>query len=296
MNKELIKSYILGSNYYKFSIENIYTLPKYIYTISSEKKLDLEYIRNERLGIGKGSSFERSFNYDLSVMIGKAIQRKPLYNYIREFPIIIENRDLWNELLDYYNVDKEDKIRDTNYFLLDFFFYNSDTIVEIDSDLHKGREIYDKARDRYIKSTLGIDTLRFYNYGEDLEKREEYKNSFRKKIKDSYNKRIKLGLISGPSRIDFSETLVNNYIKEHKQSLLFIDSIARFLGTRFKIEDEIEINWVDLHKIFPKIFKRGVIYKGIDPEMLIIEDSIGVMFEIYGKILRLRKPENLNNE
>lgn len=284
MNKDLIKSFVIRNKYYTEELSEGYKIPRYIISRKSGKKISLVEARNELLNKVK-SNYEPSFIYDVSILKGKAIERKPLYNYIREFPVVIEDLELWNEILDILEISKEDKMRNTNYFILDFLFYESDFIVEIDSEYHDGREIYDKARDLYIKNKYGLDTLRFYKYGLDDIDRVTYQAAFKKKIKDSYNVKIKLGLIYGRSILDFTETVVNNYILENKQGLLFIDSLSRFLGKEFKIKDNLEIKYIDLPKIFPKVFKRNNPDKTI--EELNLNNYKSVLYDIYKKTLKI---------
>lgn len=284
MNKDLIKSFVIRNKYYIEELPEGYKIPKYIISRKSGKKISLVEARKELLG-GVKSNYEPSFIYDVSILKGKAIERKPLYNYIREFPVVIEDLELWNEILDILEVSKENEMRDTNYFILDFLFYESDFIVEIDSEYHDGRETYDKARDLYIKNKYGLDTLRFYKYGLDDIDRVTYQAAFKKKIKDSYNVKIKLGLIYGRSILDFTETVVNNYILENKQGLLFIDSLSRFLGKEFKIKDNLEIKYIDLPKIFPKVFKRNNPDKTI--EELNLNNYKSVLYDIYKKTLKI---------
>lgn len=283
MNKNLIKSFVLNSNYYTLNIDNIYKIPKFIHTINNNQ-INLENIRNTMINSDK-STYEPEFIKYVDKLKEKADKRKVLYNYLREFPIIIENRELWKDILNNLNI-LEDKYINTNYFLLDFFFYESDLIVEIDSNYHNGRELYDKARDIYIKETFGIDTLRFFEYGKNNIDTDIYSSLFNKSIKEMYNKRFKLNMRSGPVFIDFTETLINNYIIDNKSALLFIDSLYRFLKED-RFNKNITIEYSDLHKIYPKVFKLNTEYKECSQEFLLINNIRNVIFEIYGKTLKI---------
>lgn len=283
MNKNLIKSFVLNSNYYTLNIDNIYKIPKFIHTINNNQ-INLENIRNTMINSDK-STYEPEFIKYVDKLKEKADKRKVLYNYLREFPIIIENRELWKDILNNLNI-LEDKYINTNYFLLDFFFYESDLIVEIDSNYHNGRKLYDKARDIYIKETFGIDTLRFFEYGKNNIDIDIYSSLFNKSIKEMYNKRFKLNMRSGPVFIDFTETLINNYIIDNKSALLFIDSLYRFLKED-RFNKNITIEYSDLHKIYPKVFKLNTEYKECSQEFLLINNIRNVIFEIYGKTLKI---------
>lgn len=116
------------------------------------KVIDLE--QNRLQNLLQGSAWSPNFKNFLDT-------RYKSIKYIREFPIIIKNRDLWESLCVKHNLE-EDKLG-SNYFLADYFIKDYNLIVEIDSQLHE--ESYDKARDEYIEIEYGLLTLRFFEYG-----------------------------------------------------------------------------------------------------------------------------------
>lgn len=150
METKRIKRYLKRSGRYTFKVDR-YILPKLLMTTKG-KVIDLEHNRIQNLL--QGSAWSPNFKNFLDT-------RYKSIKYIREFPIIIKNRDLWESLCVKHNLE-EDKLG-SNYFLADYFIKDYNFIVEIDSQLHE--EDYDKARDEYIEKEYGLVTRRFYEYG-----------------------------------------------------------------------------------------------------------------------------------
>lgn len=72
---------------------------------------------------------------------------------IPEYPVLINNRDLWIELCRKYKLLDEDYCLG---FFLDCYIPSLGIAVETDSPHHSGRIDYDKARDEYIMKETGI--------------------------------------------------------------------------------------------------------------------------------------------
>lgn len=150
MDKKILKRYLIGNNRYSFMVGE-YLFPKFL--ISTKNNIiDLEDNREQNLH--QGSRWSPNFKNFLDTEY-KSVR------YIREFPIIIRDRKLWESLCIKYQLDEDKQGR--NYFSVDYFMPDFNLLVEIDSQLH---EIdYDKARDDYIRLKYGLETLRFYEYG-----------------------------------------------------------------------------------------------------------------------------------
>lgn len=188
MNRDLIKNFVLRNNYYSFYIEN-YAIPKVLNTIN-KKNINIYQKRNESL-MRRESSYSKKFYEDIenSLKNSKLYNKDLYYHSIKEFPIIIENRELWNNILNYLNIGVESSIN-TNYFLLDYFFPYIGLCIEIDSDYHNSKKLYDQARDIYIKTYYGIDTIRFDKYGENKFMYTDYHNILIKDIIKFYPKEL----------------------------------------------------------------------------------------------------------
>lgn len=83
--------------------------------------------------------------------------------FIREVPFPILNLKLWNRLLDFYRISKDDKERRRNIHQIDFLFPLASLIIELDSEYHKRRRILDQVRDQYLKLEYGLTVLRNEN-------------------------------------------------------------------------------------------------------------------------------------
>ena len=115
MDLNLIKQFVLKcGNLY---LENIngYIVPKTLISFNGQE-IPLINNRNNAL-INNKSSYSECFEDDINRKISRG--EEYLY-YIPEFPIIIENRDLWNNILSFYGAYRPDFIH-TNYFFLDYY-------------------------------------------------------------------------------------------------------------------------------------------------------------------------------
>ena len=130
-----------------------YKFPKFVQSSRFGKWIDLENLRKERLKVN--SSHELDFINDISKL------KLPC---IPEFPILIQNRELWFELMSVYNVPY--KFHNIYHFSLDFFFpFSMGVVVEIDGSQHEKQKEYDMARDDYIWRMYGLKTYRAPEYG-----------------------------------------------------------------------------------------------------------------------------------
>ncbi len=153
--RPIIRNRIYTDDEYTFSLGN-FRLPKYMYLPGSSKPHDL-FLRRHDAYNTCDSPTSKGFRDDLKVWHpGK---------YIREFPVPIENKNLWEDLIKKFNV--EETKRSTNYFLIDYVFPKKGLCVEIDGSQYHTTPNYDKARDEYIFFMLGWKTYRFKNYSQE---------------------------------------------------------------------------------------------------------------------------------
>lgn len=280
MNLNLIRNYVLRNNYYSINY-NEYFIPRYIKT-SGKITLNMEKIINNFLS-RKESSYSRKFREDIKIF-GKTY--KNYSNYIREFPIIIENRNLWNNILNFLCI-KDKNLERTNYFLLDFFFPYLGVIVEIDSEYHDVKQRYDIARDMYIKRIYGLDTLRFYKYGENDLERVAFLDKFKKNLNYLIEYYRSNNFRECIYPLDFSQTMINNFIEDNKLPLKFIDELINYIGEyKFMYLDNFNLSLEEIKKIDSSLFpdKKNKYERGSIEQML-LDNVIIILKQIYGKSL-----------
>ncbi len=283
MDLNLIKQFVLKcGNLY---LENIngYIVPKTLISFNGQE-IPLINNRNNAL-INNKSSYSECFEDDINRKISRG--EEYLY-YIPEFPIIIENRDLWNNILSFYGAYRPDFIH-TNYFFLDYFFPSLNCCVEIDSNYHDRKELYDKARDLYIYKTYGIATTRFMCYNRD--NKQAYLNKLNRFYESILNRFSKwnIAINNNFTYIDYSETIINNFIIKNKQALEFIDKLIYYFGNwGFYTNDVIKISYQDLSKIDYRNFSNNTsIYKKNSPEKLLLNGILVLIEQLYGKKLEI---------
>lgn len=191
--------YLKDNREYSFRLGD-FIIPRYITSIK-DCKIDLA--KNRRNNLNQGSSWSPNFRKLLK-------DYYPSLNNIREFPLLIENR---NSLCDQYNVCE--KGRNRNYFLADYLFPDYNFIVEIDSQLHDPN--YDIARDNYIVFSFGISILRLYEFGRDPLSDIPLINDF-----DIELYRMKRG---GRALVDYSSAIVNRFYEENNEIMNAVDVI-----------------------------------------------------------------------
>ena len=285
MNIDLIRNYVLRSRFYSTLLEDRYIIPRFIQVNKFGKLLDLSNHRNNLL-LGNESFYSRTFRRDIiSESMKSSRLLKPYYEYIREFPIVLDDRSLWNNILTCLGESIDSKKRDTSYFLLDYMFPYFGLAVEIDSEYHDNRQIYDKARDIYVRNRYGLETIRFYKYGENPYERVDFFNSFKEKSIEFNNYYRSQDLRPGYFPIDYSKIIINNYIDYNKSALNFIDKISQEIGeTEFICSSIVELTKSDLNNIDKDIFPIKE-YLPDSLEQQFINNISNVLFSIYRKQL-----------
>lgn len=220
----LIK-YLRGNRNYTFEIGH-YLIPKQILTLNNNWT-DLEDNRGRNLN--QGSTWSPNLKNFLDTKY-KSIE------YIREFPLIIKDQNLWLSLCEIYQVPKGLWCR--NYFMADYFIYEYNFIVEIDSQYHN--EEYDKARDDYIKREYGLDIIRFYEYGKDAD--QKFLNDFEFLV--NYCRRSNVV----PVKIKYSNIILESYKAINVGIIKIIDKIESFIS-QFGIQgDQLVLNNINSKK------------------------------------------------
>lgn len=277
MNIELIKNFVLRNINLFDTIEFGYLIPKNIKSKVGGKLINIKSNRQEALR-NNNSKYSKRFEEDI-----KLFNNYTSLQYIKEFPIVIDDRDLWNNIMTNLCVDGNSELRKTTYFLLDFYFINFNLAVEIDSKYHDGKEIYDTARDVYLKSKYGIETLRFYEYGNSTDSRYQFINTFRNYLDTfiMYNKNW--GLVN--RKVIFDDIIVNLFIQSNYKALEFINKIIDYVGfTKFYRVYNIKLDLKDLVKLDNTLSIKELKKKG-SLDQLFIDGVTLLMLQIYNKKL-----------
>jgi hypothetical protein len=177
--------------------------------------------------------------------------------YIKEFPFIIEDRNLWDSLCIKYEVDLD--LRDKNYFLADYLFPDYNFIVEIDSELHDSN--YDIARDNYIVFSFGVSTLRLFEFGRDPLSDIPLINDF-----DIELYRMKHG---GRALVDYSSAIVNRFYVENKEIMNAVDAISANL--QHSVDGVFDASDYRSYFTSPKIFYtvRDIIWAVFELKLIV---------------------------
>lgn len=218
MNNSILKGMVTRCSDYSFQIGS-YTFPRQIKSYS-EKIIDLEQNRSQNLQ--QRSNGSRCFEDYL-------IKRCRNLQYYREFPFILDNVSLWEEICDYYKVDT-DKIK-RNYFLADFFFPEFNMLVEIDSGYHDA--VYDKARDEYIQEAWGTRSLRSYMYNLSSTL---FRSKFNREINCRRNFKAQNNIV-GDVYLDYSDLSVNCFYIINEDIINLINKIEYLMLKEFNLRN-----------------------------------------------------------
>lgn len=248
MNKSLIKRAALSNKYYAEEIEGGYIIPC---NLIKEDGTYINLSDNRKEAIVKNqSSFSINFEKDIK-KLEKDLQGDTSYLlYIKEFPIPLD-KGLWREIIKEEGLCEAIKpdLWNKNYLLLDYLFYKSGFIVEIDSNYHDDKLIDDKIRDRYVYMKHGLDTVRYYEYGKSSSK------NYYRSLKREFNKRIiplyQLGIYN-KAWIDFSDIITDNFIIQNSKPLEFIQKL--FMYTKREYKRGIVVTLRDIYNIDPYNF------------------------------------------
>ena len=226
---EEILKHLKNNTKYIFEISG-YQFPVYVSNPVSGIRANLEANRKAELKRPK-SKYALSFERDWK---GPEL--------IPEFPIIIENRELYIELLDKYKVKSEmmknPKYSETmfikkawgkSYFLLDYYIPGTTGCIEIDGEFHEdpGMKELDMARDDYLKITFGIKTYRLPRYT---------------KNQKSMLSEIINGLEYKKLMINFTDSIVKDYKIHNEEQFKLYSEAETIIGTKtFRDCREIKI-------------------------------------------------------
>ena len=254
LNYRLVSNYLKGNPTYCFDLDE-YTFPKYYGSVNLFNIRKVELLRRSKYAL----NFEQSLKTDIPKLISKS-NNKYLNCIIPEFPIPIENKELWYDILNALEIDKSHFAWNTGYFKLDYLFPYFNCCIEIDSRYHFPNIKYDMARDSYLFNMYGLNTIRLLNFGsDDSNKRSNLKilKNYLSEIELSWTKCLPKKI-----QLDFSQSISESYIKYNYNIFKFIDLLKTKLGNKFYITKEIKIKISDYKLSFPdimdKFFKSNV--------------------------------------
>lgn len=175
-------------------LEDFLEFPTFCLNWREESKsfVNIQKTRKERLL--NRSPYEKSFIDTLTDL---------KINFFEEVPILIEDRELWNNLLDYNQIKEDSTERVRCYHQVDFIVRGKNLIFEIDSDVHIHKKQEDSARDKYLEIKYGFKTVRYDYYTKDL-----YDSS---EILDEINKAVPIRYLEFPINL---ERTVYHYYRE----------------------------------------------------------------------------------
>lgn len=246
MNRTNLLNFLNNSNRFTFAIGK-YRIPKLMLTEDS-RYVDVEWGRNSNLD-QEDSVWVNYFNSILQCYTAQNL------NYYREFPLIIERRDRWENYC-LANMALDDK------FLADYYFPDYNLVVEIDSDLHDSN--YDSARDDYIKEVWGCNILRFPEFGCTAGNQSYCIKQFNSAIK---NKQIIT------NNIVYNKTLLSRFKYEYESILPHLNALERII---VKYPEE---KIIDITK-YGKVFGNFMDYKNIR-EILFGMYGVSVISKAY---------------
>lgn len=229
-------------------------------------------------------NFQKRFDHKM-IECGISKEDESIFEYFLEFPLIIEDRELFNKLLG------EESTK--HHWRADILFSRLNIIVELDSSWHKNTKA-DAARDKYIKHVWGIRTLRVELGLEDNEENKETLDSRFDEIwkvlyqayKDVLKNRTllknnKLGSLEMPTIINYYPYLIREFRREERETIKLCEKyLESQLG--FFTMDSVVLFVDKLDKKDRKLFD--------DPLSYIRERLQKLVSYIYEKDLRFVEP------
>lgn len=226
MRKDKLVEFLIRSGF-TFQVGD-FIIPAFIFS-KDNKTIDLRKNRFSTFN-GRKSTWVKFFELIID-------RYYPGLSHCREVPLIIGNRDLWENFCATEGVDCSSKILDRNYFLADYIFPEYNLIVEIDSNLHDTK--YDNARDDYIRSTWGFNILRFFEFGSNPLSMGKYLDRLDQAVSPRNRNNISL---------DYSSYLENWFITKFPEIYKIIDQVDLYVISNTK---EV-IKSIKLHSILLK--------------------------------------------
>ena len=244
---------------YCFKVGN-YSIPKILIT-NNKAKIDLIKNRNKLLKQANSPYAQEMEKYLISQGI----------NYIKELTIIIQDYRFWENIIEFLNpINKEkEEYLNKNYFSMDFFIPDYLLCVEVDSDFHNNRKILDQARDYYIRGTFSIDTVRFYHFGESLERDRENLVYLKSKLSQPPQDNSNI--------FNYTDVLISNFKYENEYLLIMLDRLNNFVGN-LSIARKVTITEKDYNNLAYNLTfdNNSLVYP-----MMLVDDFINLTRNLF---------------
>lgn len=261
-----IEKYLDGYGFDYYFELNGFKIPTNLIS-NNKKKLNLKNNRNKLLKDQSPYSINMK-NYLDNLRI----------SYIQEFIIVIQNTSLWQDILESFNLEKEEyeRYKFVNYFSLDYFIGESLVCIEVDSDYHNSRKVLDKARDIYLRYEFKIETFRFYHF-----------DSFYSNTSDLL-KRLKLSFpVNLYNLFNYRDIIFNNFIYENEYLLIILERFIKRIKNPF-----ITKTYIITEKDYNDLAKGIDFGPGIKP-IIFSEDFINLSKNVFSLDITICK--NITN-
>jgi len=229
-------------------------------------------------------NFQRRLNQKM-IECGISNKDECIFEYFLEFPLIIEDRELFNKLLG------EESTK--HHWRADILFSRLNIIVELDSSWHSNTKV-DAARDKYIKHVWGIKTLRVELGLQDNPQNKETLDSRFEEVwkvlyqayKEVLKGRVLLssgkpGNLEMPTIINYYPYLIREFRREEKDTIKLCEKYLESQPGFFTM-DSVVLYISKLEKKDRKLFD--------DPLSYIRERLQKLVSYIYEKDLRFVEP------
>ena len=271
--QERIGSYVVY-NYSKFCFEvDGFLIPKRLIT-KNKKKINIELNR---------LILQKQGNSPYSINMNNYLTDKGIY-FIKEFIILIKNYTLWKKILEEFKLPKNkfEEYLSKNYFSLDYFLPNNLTCIEIDSDYHKNKKIFDKARDMYLRLEHSIETIRLYHFDSNS------LTSDKDKISLLDYRVFNINVNKDHYQFDYRNNIIESLIYENEYTLTMI---CRYFENIISLEDFINqsykyYNYTITEKDYNDL-AQGLDFK--TRPILFSEDFINLSWELLGMKITILK-------
>lgn len=185
-------------NGFSFKIGDFY-IPKYNTSGANIQQHRLQLLKSRSMGeLNFVSWLESEFNYIRSN-----------YSILEQFPIPIDNEDLWKDCCIRHNCTEYIK---RQYFVLDILIPDIGTVLEVDYKItHDPR--YDSARDDYLLVRYCLLTKRYLDYNQNDHRDFQIRIKVLQELDQNYNR------FYNQLNLDFTEIMSKSFERKYKDDI-----------------------------------------------------------------------------
>lgn len=233
-------------------------------------ELDIQQFRQKQLELRL--NYPTTYNFKKCLSEDKFLQ--DLF-YIEEFPVVISNRESWENLNS--GLDSINK----SCIFFDFFCPQYNLIIELDGKaFHSSNNIQqnfeleskDHMRDKYCNTELGAYVLRLKSFGkvqnENKIEIDLLKNTIKQLQPNNSNK----------YHYDYSKFILTKWKLEHKSELDFIENIEQHFNNKIE-NDNCPIVIIKMNKEYKSIITKDFINKVNNIFKIIYNKTIDIRFK-----------------